>query len=107
MQDYFVLGSCCLLLRNTKDLTKILGENGEYFIRIISFEGMYPQRSAYGDVHSLNASSSLALHAEILLSVFGSHKSNSEFFSTMGLLLQDHYLFLSSHELSLHENKLV
>lgn len=27
----------------------ILGENREYFILIISFEGMYPQQSAYGD----------------------------------------------------------
>lgn len=83
-----------LLLLNTKDLAKILGENREYFIRVISFEGMYPQQSAYDDASFTECSklfSSVCRNS--LLSVFSSHKSNSDFFSSMGLLLQDHYLF--------------
>lgn len=51
-----------LFLFNTKDLTNILGESREYFILIISLEGMYPQQSAYW----LHAPSPSALHAEIL-----------------------------------------
>lgn len=55
-----------LLLLNTKDLTKILGENREYFIRIISFEGMYPQQSAYDDASFAECSKLFSAACEIL-----------------------------------------
>lgn len=45
-------------------------------------------------LHLLNPPSSLVLHADILSSVLTDHKSDSEFRSTVGLFLQDYYIFL-------------
>lgn len=101
--DVFMLSSRCrttlfwdsagLLLLNTKDLIKIL-ENREYFIRISMLLGIHPFERSYGDASFAEcAKLFITVCRNFLLSVFGSRKSNSEFFSTMGLLLWDHYLF--------------
>lgn len=97
-----------LLLFNTEDLRNILGANREYFILIISFEGMSPQQNACGDASLAGCSKPFSSACRNSLAVikqfrilqhcgFASTRSLSFFFSPSKII----------PEVSFHENKRV
>lgn len=73
---------------STPKTSNILGENREYFILIISFEGMYPQQSAYGDASLAGCSKLSSSACRNSLAVIKQFR-----ISPVALFLQNHYFF--------------